>query len=209
MEVIETLRNSPGPVQTWELKKRLSYSSGKLESALRRLESRRLIVRKKVTRVTENQEPRLVALVWDREFEADDELPFIEREVPVEVFVDNPLGLDLVQWFEVLEPVENPANAEEVIIPVKLTKFEASLLSAIPEVNPKFASLVDFLQKAVKNLLGKQSDKVKMAAVNYLVNQGTITQEYGEWLLHGDRAGGNEDEDDTGGSEDTGGDDDE
>lgn len=192
IELLAALQNAPGPVQAWDLQKQLQYSSGKLESALRRLENKQFLVRKKVTRVTENQEPRVITLVWNRPFEATDEIPVIERQVPVrvEVPVENPLGLDLVRWFEILDPVENPTNPDEIIIPVKLTKFEASLLQAIPAVNLKFANLVDFLQKAVKSLLGRQTDKVKLAAVNHLVTQGTITHEYGEYLLHGNNPRG-------------------
>jgi hypothetical protein len=72
-------------------------------------------------------------------------------------------------------------------------------LSALPAVNPKFATIVDFIQKAVNALLSKQSDKVKVVAIDYLVGQGTITREYGDFLLYGDASrnddlGGDEDE---------------
>ncbi len=186
VEVLSVIRTAPQPIQTWEIQKRLKYTSGKLQSALRRLEGNGKVYRKKVTRVTENQEPRVVSLVWDRDFEAKDEVPtqVIEKEIPVPGPPgEQPLGFDLVHWFEVLEPVENPANPEEVAIPVKLSKFEAQLLSAIPQVNPKYGSLVDFIQKAVTDLLKRQKNDVKRNAIQFLIDQGTISEEYGKQLL--------------------------
>ncbi len=186
VEVLSVIRTAPQPIQTWEIQKRLKYTSGKLQSALRRLEGNGKVYRKKVTRVTENQEPRVVSLVWDREFEAKDEVPtqVIEKEIPVPGPPgEQPLGFDLVHWFEVLEPVENPQNSDEVAIPVKLSKFEAQLLSALPEVNPEFNNVVDFIQQAVTKLLGKQKNDVKQKAIQFLINQGTISEEYGKQLL--------------------------
>ncbi len=186
VEVLSVIRTAPQPIQTWEIQKRLKYTSGKLQSALRRLEGNGKVYRKKVTRVTENQEPRVVSLVWDRDFEAKDEVPtqVIEKEIPVPGPPgEQPLGFDLVHWFEVLEPVENPQNPDEVAIPVKLSKFEAQLLSALPEVNPEFNNVVDFIQQAVTKLLGKQKNDVKQKAIQFLINQGTISEEYGKQLL--------------------------
>ncbi len=186
VEVLSVIRTAPKPIQTWEIQKRLKYTSGKLQSALRRLEGTQKIFRKKVTRVTENQEPRVVSLVWDRDFEAKDEVPtqVIEKEIPVPGPPgEQPLGFDLVHWFEVLEPVENPNNPEEVAIPVKLSKFEAQLLAAIPQVNSEFEGIMGFIQEAVTRLLKKQKNEVKMKAIRYLIDQGTISEEYGKQLL--------------------------
>ena len=187
LEVLSVIRTAPRPIQAWEIQKKLKYTSGKLQSALRRLERNRKIIRKKVTRVTENQQPRVISLVWDRDFEAHDEVPtqIIEKEIPVPgpPVVEQPLGFDLVHWFEVLEPIENPQNPEEVAIPIKLSKFEAQLLAAIPHVNKEFGGVTDFIQKAVTQLLKKQKNEVKRRAVRYLINQGTITEEYGRQLL--------------------------
>ncbi len=186
VEVLSIIRTASQPIQTWEIQKRLKYTSGKLQSALRRLEGNGKVVRKKVTRVTENQEPRVVSLVWDRDFEAKDEVPtqVIEKEIPVPGPPgEQPLGFDLVHFFEALEPVENPQNADEVAIPIKLSKFEAQLLSALPEVNPEFNNVVDFIQQAVTRLLAKQKNDVKQRAIQFLINQGTISEEYGKQLL--------------------------
>jgi len=188
MEVLSVIRTSPEPIQTWDIQKRLKFTSGKLQSALRRLEQKNAIVRKKVTRVTENQEPRVVAFVWDKDFEAKDEVPteIIEKEIPVPVPAEpteQPLGFDLVHWFEVLEPVENPDNPEEVVIPVKLTKFESQLLAAVPHVNSYYKNLTHFIQASVTDQLKSQKNEVKRKAIQYLIQQGTISEEYGKYLL--------------------------
>ncbi|OLS15096.1 MAG: hypothetical protein RBG13Loki_1283 [Promethearchaeota archaeon CR_4] len=187
-EVLSVVRSASEPLQAWDIQKRLKYTSGKLESALRRLEGKNAIVRKKVTRVTQNQEPRVVAFVWDRDFEAKDEVPteIIEKEIHVPVPgepSEQPLGFDLVHWFEALDPVENPTNPDEVVIPVKLTKFEAQLLAALPHVNPKYTNLTHFIQSAVTDELKRQKNTVKRNAIQYLIDQGTISVEYGKQLL--------------------------
>ncbi len=186
VEVLSVIRTAPKPIQAWEIQKRLKYTSGKLQSALRRLEGNGKIYRKKVTRVTKHQAPLVVSLVWDRDFEAKDEVPteIIEKEIPVPgPPIEQPLGFDLVHWFEVLDPVENPSNPEEMAIPVKLTKFEAQLLSAIPQVNPKYEGVVGFLQAAVTDLLRRQKNDIKRKAIQLLIDQGTISEEYGKQLL--------------------------
>ncbi|MHA1731987.1 MAG: hypothetical protein ACTSU5_08580 [Promethearchaeota archaeon] len=170
-EILSYLDSAPGPRTAYDIQKGLNYSPGKVQSALRRLVAKKLIVKKSDWDATHR---RKRVVVWTRDF---------TPSRPTAGDVGGALPDDVLRAIDDGDPFSHPSDASRMVVPVVLSRFEAELLAAVPAVNRKYKSLTHFVEVAITTLLKKQTNRTKVGAVKHLVDQGVVTQEEAAGML--------------------------
>lgn len=170
-EIVQFLDSSPGPLTAYDIQKRLNYTSGRVQSALKRLVSQKKIIRKQDW---DNTHRRKRIVVWTRDFTPGR---------PATSETETGLDPTILQSINEADMFDHPQDKQKVVVPVILSRFEADLLSAIPVVNRTYSDLTKFIEKAIFREIKKQTDNIKTQAIVHLVGQGTITLEEGANFL--------------------------
>lgn len=161
-EILSFLQESPRPVSQYQIQKHLNFSSGRVQSAVRRLAAEGKLVKK--LELSRNRRRKIVK-VWVRDFE------------PREAAFNSEAGQleEIVAAIDAGASFTHPRDDEKVVVPVVLSSFESQLLNAIPAVLPQFESLAQFVERALLEGLQRQDQTTKISAIRHLINARAIT----------------------------------